>query len=70
MQAATVEPLDIEIHRILKSHGGERQALMPQTVEEGVKIHLVGEGTGRNRLLRGPAPMAGDIFPVVPLTAA
>ena len=68
MQAATVEALDIEIHGILKGHGRKRQALMPQAIEESVKIHFIGKFTVRSRFIRQTAPVAGNILPVILLT--
>ena len=41
VQGAAVQPLQIQVHGVLEGHGRERQARVPQPVEEGIEIHLI-----------------------------
>ena len=42
MQTASMEPLNIQIHGILKGHGGQREAFVPDKIQERIKIHFFG----------------------------
>ena len=66
VQGALAQPLDVQIQRVLKRHGRERETLLAQAVEEGVKIHVI----GRLRLIRRAPPVARDIGAVVLRAAA
>ena len=72
VEAAAVQPLNVEVHRVLEGHGGERQAPVVQAVKEGIEVHLIRETAGRFRFrfFRCPTPVTHYVFPVVFRTAS
>ena len=68
VQRALTQTLDVQIHRVLKRHGRERETLLAQAVEKGVEVHIIREI--RRGLVRRAPPVPRDIGAVVLRSAA
>ena len=70
MEGTAVQPLDVEIHSVLKSHGRERKAFVTQPVKKSIKIHFSGRGGRRFPFYRRHCPVPGNIISVICCAAA
>ena len=61
-----MQPLDVQVHGVLKGHGRQGETVVAEAIQERVEVHLLGEALRRLRFLREAPPMSGHVLPVVP----